>query len=276
MKYHGAEIAIGALAINSLWATVLFVMNMTEGVLAQSTFEIARIGSDLVFELGWVVDGLSIMMFFLVSVVGLIVFIYAVGYMKGDVRVDWFFAAFSLFAGSMLILVGGPQPDPADHRVGGSRSRLLLAHRPLLGGHGQRERGQQGLHGQQGRRRRAHPRGDHPRPLRRHLRLLRDEHGCRRSLRAPGCGGRRRWGAPLLRGDGQERSVPAPHLAPRRHGWSHAGLGTDARGDHGHGRDLSDGAGVPVVRVSRRRHPALAGRHRGDHPLRHRSARPCR
>jgi NADH-quinone oxidoreductase subunit L len=55
-----------------------------------------------------VVDGLSIMMYFLVSVVGLIVFIYAVGYMHGDVRVTWFFAAFSLFAGSMLVLVGAP------------------------------------------------------------------------------------------------------------------------------------------------------------------------
>ncbi|MGH8947614.1 MAG: proton-conducting transporter membrane subunit, partial [Acidimicrobiia bacterium] len=108
MKHHGAELAIGALAINSLWATVLFVMNMTDGVLATRTWEIARIGSNLIFELGWVVDGLSIMMYFLVSVVGLIVFIYAVGYMKDDVRVDWFFAAFSLFAGSMLILVGAP------------------------------------------------------------------------------------------------------------------------------------------------------------------------
>ncbi|MEX2251440.1 MAG: NADH-quinone oxidoreductase subunit L [Acidimicrobiia bacterium] len=108
MKWQGAEIAIGALAINTVWATVLFVQNMTEGVLAKTTFEIARIGSDLVFELGWVVDGLSIMMFFLVSVVGLLVFIYAVGYMHGDVRVPWFFAAFSLFAGSMLVLVGAP------------------------------------------------------------------------------------------------------------------------------------------------------------------------
>jgi len=109
MKYHGAELAIGALAVNCLWATVLFVMNMTEGVLSDAnTFEIARIGSNLVFELGWVVDGLSIMMYFLVNVVGLIVFIYAVGYMKDDVRVEWFFAAFSLFAGSMLILVGAP------------------------------------------------------------------------------------------------------------------------------------------------------------------------
>jgi NADH-quinone oxidoreductase subunit L len=108
MKYHGAELAIAALAINAVFATVLWVMNMTSGVLGEVTFEIASIGSNLTFELGWVVDGLSIMMYFLVSVVGLIVFIYAVGYMHGDVRVDWFFAAFSLFAGSMLILVGAP------------------------------------------------------------------------------------------------------------------------------------------------------------------------
>ena len=108
LKNHGAELAIGALVVNTLWATVLFVQNMTQGVLATRTFEIGRIGSDLVFELGWVVDGLSIMMYFLVSVVSLLVFIYAVGYMHGDVRVPWFFAAFSLFAGSMLILVGAP------------------------------------------------------------------------------------------------------------------------------------------------------------------------
>jgi NADH-quinone oxidoreductase subunit L len=108
MKYDGAELAIGALAINTVWASVLLYLNATEGVLTQTTFEIARIGSDLVFELGWVVDGLSIIMYFLVSLVGLLVFIYAVGYMKGDRRVPWFFAAFSLFAGAMLILVGAP------------------------------------------------------------------------------------------------------------------------------------------------------------------------
>jgi NADH-quinone oxidoreductase subunit L len=112
MKRQGAEIAVGALAINTIWATVLFVLNMTEGVLAKTTFEIARIGTvagkEIVFELGWVVDGLSIMMFFLVNLIGLLVFIYAVGYMHGDVRIPWFFAAFSLFAGSMLVLVGAP------------------------------------------------------------------------------------------------------------------------------------------------------------------------
>ncbi|MGD2102666.1 MAG: proton-conducting transporter membrane subunit, partial [Acidimicrobiia bacterium] len=109
MKYQGGEIAVAALAINLVWAVPLFVMNMTSGVLAEpTTFEIARIGSGLVFELGWAVDGLSIMMYFLVNFVGLLVFIYALGYMEGDVRVPWFFAAFSMFAGAMLILVGAP------------------------------------------------------------------------------------------------------------------------------------------------------------------------
>jgi NADH-quinone oxidoreductase subunit L len=108
LKHQGGEIAVAALAINLVWASVLFVMNMTGGVLDQTVFEIGRIGSGLVFELGWVVDGLSIMMYFLVNLVGLLVFIYALGYMKDDVRVPWFFAAFSLFAGAMLILVGAP------------------------------------------------------------------------------------------------------------------------------------------------------------------------
>jgi len=109
---HGAEIAIGALAVNLVWASVLFVQNMIEPIYREVGVEIARIGAfgghDLVFELGWVVDGLSIMMFWVVAFVGLLVFTYAVGYMHGDVRVTWFFAAFSLFAGSMLLLVGAP------------------------------------------------------------------------------------------------------------------------------------------------------------------------
>jgi NADH-quinone oxidoreductase subunit L len=108
LKYQGGEIAVAALAINFVWATMLFIATMTGGVLSQTTFEIARIGSGLVFELGWVVDGLSSMMYFLVNGVGLAVFVYALGYMEGDRRVPWFFAAFSLFAGAMLVLVGAP------------------------------------------------------------------------------------------------------------------------------------------------------------------------
>ena len=112
LKYLGAEFAIGAMALDLVWASVLFIQNMSHGIFREVAFEVANIGmfggSSLVFELGWVVDGLSIMMYFVVSFVGLLVFIYAVGYMHGDVRVTWFFASLSLFAGSMLILVGAP------------------------------------------------------------------------------------------------------------------------------------------------------------------------
>ncbi|MFQ5522396.1 MAG: NADH-quinone oxidoreductase subunit L [Acidimicrobiia bacterium] len=108
LKHQGGEIAVGALAINMVWASALFFLNMTGGVLDKVTFEIGRIGSGFVFELGWLVDGLSILMYLLVNLIGLIVFVYALGYMHGDVRVPWFFAAFSLFAGAMLVLVGAP------------------------------------------------------------------------------------------------------------------------------------------------------------------------
>jgi NADH-quinone oxidoreductase subunit L len=109
MRFQGGEIAVAALAVNTVWATILFVANMTGGILATDhTFEIARIGSDLVFELGWILDGLSILMYFLVNFVGLVVFVYAIGYMHGERRIPWFFAAFSLFAGAMLVLVGAP------------------------------------------------------------------------------------------------------------------------------------------------------------------------
>ena len=108
LKHQGGEIAIAALAINLVWASALFFQNMTGGVLDKVTFEIGRIGSGFVLELGWLVDGLSILMYLLVNLIGLIVFVYALGYMHGDVRVPWFFAAFSLFAGAMLVLVGAP------------------------------------------------------------------------------------------------------------------------------------------------------------------------
>jgi NADH-quinone oxidoreductase subunit L len=112
MPRHGAEFAIGAMAINWVYAVALFVLNITQGVARDVQFEIGRIGvwngQPLVFELGWVVDGLSTMMFVVVTTVALLVFIYAVGYMQGDVRIPTFFANLSLFAGAMLVLVAAP------------------------------------------------------------------------------------------------------------------------------------------------------------------------
>ena len=112
LKGQGSELAVGAMGINLVWASVLFVQNMVEGIYREVNLGIGEIGTvgghRLSFELGFVVDGLSIMMYWVVAFVGFLVFLYAVGYMKGDIRVPWFFASLSLFAGSMLVLVGAP------------------------------------------------------------------------------------------------------------------------------------------------------------------------
>jgi NADH-quinone oxidoreductase subunit L len=56
-------------------------------------------------EIGMNVDGLAAMMFVVVTTVSLLVHIYSVGYMKEEPRFTWYFAALSLFTGSMLTLV---------------------------------------------------------------------------------------------------------------------------------------------------------------------------
>ena len=104
LPYKGWELAEAAMLFVAVYGVVLFVMNAGEGITYEGSIEIARIGPYTI-EWGWVVDGLSIMMYAVVGVVGLAVFTYAKGYMQGDARYTWFFAAFTLFAGAMLVLV---------------------------------------------------------------------------------------------------------------------------------------------------------------------------
>jgi NADH-quinone oxidoreductase subunit L len=56
-------------------------------------------------ELGMSVDGLTAMMFVVVTIVSLLVHVYSVSYMDHEPRFTWYFAALSLFTGSMLTLV---------------------------------------------------------------------------------------------------------------------------------------------------------------------------
>ena len=51
------------------------------------------------------IDGLAVMMMFVVSLISLLVHVYSTEYMKGDRRYTHFFAALSLFTASMLLLV---------------------------------------------------------------------------------------------------------------------------------------------------------------------------
>jgi NADH-quinone oxidoreductase subunit L len=54
---------------------------------------------------GTYVDGLTVMMLVVVTLISLLVQVYSVAYMRGDRRYTWYYAALSLFTASMLTLV---------------------------------------------------------------------------------------------------------------------------------------------------------------------------
>jgi len=57
------------------------------------------------FKVGTMVDGLSVMMLFVVGLISLLVHVYSTEYVKGDRRYTHFFAFLSLFTASMMTLV---------------------------------------------------------------------------------------------------------------------------------------------------------------------------
>ncbi|MGB5431520.1 MAG: proton-conducting transporter membrane subunit, partial [Acidimicrobiia bacterium] len=127
--WKGWGMATFGMAFVAVYGAVLAWVNLQDGILYEGAIEIGRIGS-FTLEWGWVVDGLSIMMYFLVGVVGFLVFVYANGYMKSDIRYTWFFASFSLFAGGMLVLVSAPNLIQliVGWELVGVSSYLLIAH----------------------------------------------------------------------------------------------------------------------------------------------------
>ena len=107
LPLKGAEIALATIGFIFIFSSYLLYLNITEGVASEFFINVGSIGTfDL--EFGWVVDGLSIMMYFVVGTVATLVFIYATNYMQGEIRYTFFFTSLTLFAGSMLVLVSSP------------------------------------------------------------------------------------------------------------------------------------------------------------------------
>ena len=75
-----------------------------EAVRETVNFTWLHFGSSTV-DLGWVLDPLSAIMLVMVSLVGLLIFIYSIGYMAHDENYTRFFCFLSLFAGAMLGVV---------------------------------------------------------------------------------------------------------------------------------------------------------------------------
>src|SRR6266700_2210208 len=104
-----STLAIGSLAVSLVLALVAFghvLTGWSHGFSVRETvnFTWLQMGAGTV-DLGWVLDPLSAVMLVMVTLVGLLIFIYSTGYMWHDENYTRFFCFLSLFAGAMLGVV---------------------------------------------------------------------------------------------------------------------------------------------------------------------------
>jgi NADH-quinone oxidoreductase subunit L len=104
-----ASLAIGSMSLSLLLSLVAFahvLAGWSHGVAVRETVNFTWIQVGMAsIDLGWVLDPLSAVMLVMVSFVGLLIFIYSIGYMKDDENFTRFFCFLSLFAGAMLGVV---------------------------------------------------------------------------------------------------------------------------------------------------------------------------
>ncbi|HEX5283878.1 MAG TPA: NADH-quinone oxidoreductase subunit L [Bryocella sp.] len=107
-RLFAASIAIGSMSLSLLLSLIAFAevlrfgnQNGTEQVFNFGWFQV---GSEWL-KVGWVLDPLTAVMLVMVTFVGLLIFIYSIGYMAHDDNFARFFCFLSLFAAAMLGLV---------------------------------------------------------------------------------------------------------------------------------------------------------------------------
>ena len=108
-KRTSALLAIGSMVGSLFLSLVAFVYAASgslhgDAIRETYNFTWIQFGTTPV-ELGWVLDPLSAVMMLMVCFVGLMIFIYSVGYMAEDQNFTRFFCFLSLFAGAMLGVV---------------------------------------------------------------------------------------------------------------------------------------------------------------------------
>ena len=105
-----SALAIGSLSFSLFLSLIAFghvASNWAGGVYGireTVNFTWIQVGTVNV-DLGWVLDPLSAVMLVMVAFVGLLIFIYSIGYMEHDENFTRFFCFMSLFAGAMLGVV---------------------------------------------------------------------------------------------------------------------------------------------------------------------------
>ncbi|MEO7300497.1 MAG: NADH-quinone oxidoreductase subunit L, partial [Verrucomicrobiota bacterium] len=101
-----ATLAIGALAISLLLSCCAFAATLHPPVPGEifrefQNFTWLQFGESSL-RLGWVLDPLTAIMLVMVTFVGLLIFIYSIGYMAHDENFTRFFCFLALFAAAML------------------------------------------------------------------------------------------------------------------------------------------------------------------------------
>ncbi len=102
-KEGGGYIAVSLIGTSM----ILSLLTIAEVVLTGKGYESTGINWLGIkgFQFGLLVDQLSSVMLFVVSVIGFVIVVYSLGYMKGDHDVQRYYAEMSLFIASMLALV---------------------------------------------------------------------------------------------------------------------------------------------------------------------------
>jgi NADH-quinone oxidoreductase subunit L len=108
-RKFAAAVAIGSMVLALGLSIIAFAVALrhsggTGGARMVANFPWLQSGDTWV-KLGWVLDPLTAVMLVMVSLVGLLIFIYSVGYMAHDGNFTRFFCFLSLFAAAMLGLV---------------------------------------------------------------------------------------------------------------------------------------------------------------------------
>src|SRR5204862_6929936 len=108
-RAFAATLAIGSMGVSFLLSCEAFTETLREhpgaGVERQvHNFNWLQFG-DAWLQLGWMLDPLTAVMLVMVTFVGLLIFIYSVGYMAHDENFTRFFCFMSLFAAAMLGVV---------------------------------------------------------------------------------------------------------------------------------------------------------------------------
>ncbi len=100
----GAEIGIGAVAASFIMSLLVMAQIVNQHPPVVRSLNFFEAGSFKV-DIGMNVDGLTAVMFVVVTLVSLLVQIYSTAYMHGDRRYTFYFSALSLFTAAMLNLV---------------------------------------------------------------------------------------------------------------------------------------------------------------------------